>query len=99
MVMSITAAKTAKEITQYNHTIVPPIAPTNIKMNNINDMIPAPKNNPIAAMANPLSLPLARKAIKANKPKTNAVIPKVMPNKNQGMKTVIDDNATPINIE
>ena len=53
-------------------------------------------NNPIAAMAKPLSLPLLNKAINAIKPKTKEVIPKVRPNNDQGMKIQMVDKATPI---
>ena len=85
MVMSIIAAKTAKEITQYNHTISPPINPNSINSNNIPDMIPAPINRPIAAIASPLSFPLLKKAIRAIKANTTDVIPKVIANKYHGI--------------
>ena len=93
MVMSIIAANVAKETTQYSHVT---FTPTNIKIHIAKQIIPAPANRPIATIANPLSLDLDSKAMRAIKPNIKDVMPNVIPKRYQGTNMVIVDSITPI---
>lgn len=94
MVINIIAANVAKETTQYK-TVT--FTPTNMRISMNREISIAPKNNPIAAIAKPLSRDLDKKAINDIKANINDVMPNVMPNKYQGINMQSDDKAIPIN--
>ena len=97
MVMSIIPANVASMMTQYNQVMVP-AGRISIKIQRNKDMMPAPINRPIAAIAKPLSLSLLKRAIRAIKAKIMDLIRKVTPKIYHGMNIAMVDKATPMRI-